>query len=218
MNKKEKILIVGAGLCGSMLALRMAQRGYQVVVYESRSDLRKSDISAGRSINLALSNRGLKALRMAGVEEKARELCIPMKGRLMHDAASNTFESNYSGRQGVFINSISRGDLNGLLLTEAEKYSKKPELPLNFRQLFVNGKRAVRARYPNAELDNPFLYSVANTKNEVQIPVGKIKKSWGQESDAQVNLVPRWRFFNQWNDVTAVDIEKSVIKLFLAQS
>jgi len=123
MNKKEKILIVGAGLCGSMLALRMAQRGYQVVVYESRSDLRKSDISAGRSINLALSNRGLKALRMAGIEEKARELCIPMKGRLMHDEASNTFESNYSGRQGEFINSISRGDLNGLLLTEAEKYS-----------------------------------------------------------------------------------------------
>ena len=123
MNKKEKILIVGAGLCGSMLALRMAQRGYQVVVYESRSDLRKSDISVGRSINLALSNRGLKALRMAGVEEKARELCIPMKGRLMHDVASNTFESNYSGRQGEFINSISRGDLNGLLLTEAEKYS-----------------------------------------------------------------------------------------------
>ena len=123
MNKKEKILIVGAGLCGSMLALRMAQRGYQVVVYESRSDLRKSDISAGRSINLALSNRGLKALRMAGVEEKARELCIPMKGRLMHDVASNTFESNYSGRQGEFINSISRGDLNGLLLNEAEKYS-----------------------------------------------------------------------------------------------
>ncbi|MDB2684618.1 FAD-dependent monooxygenase [Flavobacteriaceae bacterium] len=123
MNKKEKILIVGAGLCGSMLALRMAQRGYQVVVYESRSDLRKSDISAGRSINLALSNRGLKALRMAGIEEKARELCIPMKGRLMHDVASNTFESNYSGRQGEFINSISREDLNGLLLTEAEKYS-----------------------------------------------------------------------------------------------
>ena len=123
MNKKEKILIVGAGLCGSMLALRMAQRGYQVVVYESRFDLRKSDISAGRSINLALSNRGLKALRMAGIEEKARELCIPMKGRLMHDVASNTFESNYSGRQGEFINSISRGDLNGLLLTEAEKYS-----------------------------------------------------------------------------------------------
>ena len=51
-------------------------------------------------------------------------------------------------------------------------------MPLNFRELFVNGKRAIRARYPNAQLENPFLYSVANTKNEVQIPVGKIKKSW----------------------------------------
>ena len=123
MNKKEKILIVGAGLCGSLLALRMAQRGYQVEVYESRSDLRNSVISAGRSINLSLSDRGLKALRMAGLEKKARSLCIPMKGRLMHDAASSTFESNYSGRQGECINSISRGNLNGLLLTEAEKYS-----------------------------------------------------------------------------------------------
>ena len=96
---------------------------------------------------------------------------------------------------------------------EAEKYLKRPEMPLNFRELFVNGKRAIRARYPNAQLENPFLYSVANTKNEVQIPVGKIKKSWGDEPDAQINLVPRWRFFNQWNDVTSVDIEKSVIKL-----
>ena len=122
MNKKEKILIVGAGLCGSLLALRMAQRGYQVVVYERRSDLRESDISAGRSINLSLSDRGLKALRMAGVEDKAKELCIPMKGRLMHDAKSNTFESNYSGRPGECINSISRGNLNSLLLSEAEKH------------------------------------------------------------------------------------------------
>ena len=129
MNKKEKILIVGAGLCGSLLALRMAQRGYQVEVYESRSDLRNSVISAGRSINLSLSDRGLKALRMAGLEKKARALCIPMKGRLMHDAASNTFESNYSGRQGECINSISRGNLNGLLLTEAERY---PNVNIHF--------------------------------------------------------------------------------------
>lgn len=122
MGKKENILIIGAGLCGSLLALRLAQRGYQVEVYESRPDLRISDISAGRSINLALSDRGLKALRLAGVEKKAREICIPMYGRLMHDTQGNTFESNYSGREGEYINSISRGDLNGILLTEAEKH------------------------------------------------------------------------------------------------
>lgn len=122
MNTKENVLIIGAGLCGSLLALRLAQRGYQVEVYESRTDSRKSDISAGRSINLALSDRGLKALRLVGVEEKVREICIPMKGRMMHDTSSNTFESNYSGREGECINSISRVDLNCLLLTEAENH------------------------------------------------------------------------------------------------
>ncbi|CAM1349449.1 FAD-dependent oxidoreductase [Tenacibaculum crassostreae] len=122
MNKKDNILIIGAGLCGSLLALRLAQRGYKVSVYESRPDLRITDISAGRSINLALSDRGFKALRLAGVEKKAREICIPMYGRLIHDIEGNTFASNYSGRADEYINSISRGDLNGILLTEAEKH------------------------------------------------------------------------------------------------
>ncbi|WP_440069413.1 FAD-dependent monooxygenase [Tenacibaculum discolor] len=122
MSKKDNIVIIGAGLCGSLLALRLAQRGYKVAMYESRPDLRVTDISAGRSINLALSDRGFKALRLCGVEEKAREICIPMYGRLMHDREGNTFASNYSGREGEYINSISRGDLNGILLTEAEKH------------------------------------------------------------------------------------------------
>ena len=122
MTKKDNVLIIGAGLCGSLLALRLAQRGYTVNVYESRPDLRTTDISAGRSINLALSDRGLKAMRLAGVEDKVKPLCIPMYGRLIHDTKGNTFPSNYSGREGEFINSISRGELNGLLLTEADLY------------------------------------------------------------------------------------------------
>ena len=122
MNKKDNIVIIGAGLCGSLLALRLAQRGYKVEVFESRPDLRSTDISAGRSINLALSDRGFKALRLAGVEDKVREICIPMYGRLVHDTDGNTFASNYSGREGEYINSISRGDLNGILLTEAETH------------------------------------------------------------------------------------------------
>ncbi|WP_299253959.1 NAD(P)/FAD-dependent oxidoreductase [uncultured Lacinutrix sp.] len=122
MSKKENIVIIGAGLCGSLLALRLAQRGYTVNVYESRPDLRTTDISAGRSINLALSDRGLKAMRLAGVEDKVKPLCIPMYGRLIHDIEGNTFPSNYSGRDNEYINSISRGELNGLLLTEADSY------------------------------------------------------------------------------------------------
>ena len=122
MSKKDNILIIGSGLCGSLLALRLAQRGYTVNVYESRPDLRTTDISAGRSINLALSDRGLKAMRLAGVEDKVKPLCIPMFGRLIHDIEGNTFPSNYSGRDNEYINSISRGELNGLLLTEADSY------------------------------------------------------------------------------------------------
>ena len=84
-HKKQNILIIGAGLCGSLLALRLGQRGYNVSVYEMRPDLRKADISAGRSINLAFSNRGIKAIRLVGLENKVKPLCIPMHGRMIHD-------------------------------------------------------------------------------------------------------------------------------------
>ena len=121
MTKKDNILIIGAGLCGSLLALRMAQRGYKVPLVEKRPDLRKAEQDAGRSINLSLSDRGLKGLRLAGVEEEAKKQCIPMHGRMIHDKQGNTFLSKYSGRQNEFINSISRPGLNMLLLDAAEK-------------------------------------------------------------------------------------------------
>ena len=117
----QNILIIGAGLCGSLLALRMAQRGFQVSLVEKRPDLRKITQDAGRSINLALSDRGLRGLQLAGVEEEAKKLCIPMNGRMIHDKAGNTFLSPYSGRKDEYINSISRPGLNMLLLDEAEK-------------------------------------------------------------------------------------------------
>ncbi|WP_298760772.1 NAD(P)/FAD-dependent oxidoreductase [uncultured Psychroserpens sp.] len=120
--KQQNILIIGAGLCGSLLALRMGQRGYNVTVYEMRPDLRKTDISAGRSINLAFSDRGNKAMKLVGIEDKVEALCIPMNGRMLHDKDGNTFLSNYSGRDHEYINSISRGGLNALLLDEAEKH------------------------------------------------------------------------------------------------
>lgn len=122
MKNKQNILIIGAGLCGSLLALRLGQRGYHVSVYEMRPDLRKVDISAGRSINLAFSDRGNKAMKLVGIEDKVKALCIPMNGRMIHDKHGHTILSNYSGRNHEHINSISRGELNGLLLTKAEKH------------------------------------------------------------------------------------------------
>ncbi len=120
--KQQNILIIGAGLCGSLLALRLGQRGYHVTVYEMRPDLRKTDISAGRSINLSFSDRGNKAMKLVGLEDQVKALCIPMNGRMLHDREGNTFLSNYSGRNYEYINSISRGELNALLLNEAEKH------------------------------------------------------------------------------------------------
>ena len=119
--KRGKIAIAGAGLCGTMMAIRLAEYGYQIDLYERRTDLRKTDISAGRSINLALSDRGLKALDMIGLKEKVSEEIIPMHGRMIHPSEGENAMYSYSGRKGEYINSVSRGGLNMTLLDEAEK-------------------------------------------------------------------------------------------------
>ena len=141
-NKKENILIIGAGLCGSLLALRLAQRGYKVDVYENRPDLRDKNISAGKSINLALSDRGFKALRLVGIEKEVRKICIPMYGRLIHNIEGDTFISNYSGRKGEYINSISRNHLNIILLNQAEKH-KNVKIHFNKKCTSVNIENTV---------------------------------------------------------------------------
>ncbi|SHG46020.1 FAD-dependent oxidoreductase [Flagellimonas flava] len=127
--KKDKVLIIGAGLCGSLLAIKMAQKGYQVEVHEKLPDMRKHDLDAGRSINLALSDRGLRALRSADLEHEVLSQCIDMNGRMIHNVDGSTRMSNYSGRQGEKINSVSRPGLNKLLLDKAEHF---PNVDIHF--------------------------------------------------------------------------------------
>src|SRR4051812_16999371 len=112
--------IIGSGLVGSLWAIFLAQRGYQVRVYEKRPDMRKQDIGGGRSINLAMSDRGLRALHTVGLEEEIRKMAIPMHGRMIHHADGRTDLQPY-GEKGQYINSISRGGLNQLLMTKAEQ-------------------------------------------------------------------------------------------------
>ena len=119
--KKNKIIIVGAGLCGSLLAVRMAQRGFKVAIYEKLPDMRKNVLDAGRSINLALSNRGLLALESVGLKDRILKECIPMRGRLIHPLGGEPFMSPYSGRSEDYINSVSRPGLNQVLIEEADK-------------------------------------------------------------------------------------------------
>ena len=124
MNKKnaKNITIVGAGLAGSLMAILLAKRGFEVEVYEWRPDMRKVNISAGKSINLALSERGLRALRLVGMDDFIMREVVPMKGRLVHNADGTKSLQKYSGREGNFINSVSRGGLNKALMTKAEEY------------------------------------------------------------------------------------------------
>ncbi len=117
---KKEITIVGAGLVGSLLSIYLAKRGHKVKVYERRSDIRKEKIAAGRSINLALSDRGLLALEKVGLAEEIKKISIPMHGRFIHNLDGTTAFQPY-GKEGQFINSVSRGELNKRLMDIAEE-------------------------------------------------------------------------------------------------
>lgn len=137
MKSQQNILIIGAGLCGSLLALRLAQRGYSVQIVEKRSDLRKTKIHSGRSINLAFSNRGAKAMKLAGIQDKVDELLIPMYGRMIHEKNGESRLYPYSGLKEEYISAVPRTKLNDLLLTEAEKM-KNVEISFDLECLEVN--------------------------------------------------------------------------------
>lgn len=98
---------------------------------EKRPDLRKESVDSGRSINLAFSDRGMKGLRLAGLDKKVLPLCIPMRGRMIHPENGAQFMSPYSGRDHEYINSISREDLNIMLLDECDKM---PDISIFFNQ------------------------------------------------------------------------------------
>ncbi len=113
--------IVGAGLVGSLWAVYLSKAGYKVTIVERRSDLRKADISAGKSINLALSERGWKAFKTVGVEKEIEPIAIPVHGRTMHDLEGNLTYQPY-GQEGQAIYSVSRAGINCKMMDIAEKY------------------------------------------------------------------------------------------------
>ncbi|HLG33285.1 MAG TPA: NAD(P)/FAD-dependent oxidoreductase, partial [Bacteroidia bacterium] len=117
----NKITIIGAGLVGSLLSIYLSKRGYKVSVYEKRPDLRKNRISAGKSINLALSDRGWRGLEGVGIADEIRKVAIPMKGRIIHNTDGKINFQPY-GKEGQAIYSVSRGGLNCVLMDLAEKH------------------------------------------------------------------------------------------------
>ncbi len=136
--------IVGAGLVGSLWAIYLSKAGYKVTIVERRPDIRKAEISAGKSINLALSTRGWKALDTVGVGDEIREIAIPMPGRMMHDLKGNLTFQPY-GKEGQAIYSVSRGGVNAKMMDIAEKHGNA--------QIFYN------ERCYKADLENGIIYT-----------------------------------------------------------
>ncbi len=121
MEQSKSAIIVGAGLVGSLWAVYLSKAGYKVTIYERRPDIRKAEISAGKSINLALSKRGWTALDAVGVGDEIRKIAIPMYGRIMHDLEGNLTHQPY-GKEGEAIYSVSRGGVNARMMDIAEEY------------------------------------------------------------------------------------------------
>ena len=121
LGDRGPIVVVGAGPAGALMAIYLARQGCDVTVYESRPDIRRVDIGAGRSINLALATRGIVPLVDVGVIDRVDAITIPMRGRMIHagDSTEPALQP-YGTRPHEVIHSVSRRDLNAILLDAAE--------------------------------------------------------------------------------------------------
>jgi kynurenine 3-monooxygenase len=122
-NTGTTVNIVGAGLAGALLAVLLARRGLAVTLYERRPDPRQARPERGRSINLALAARGIRALERAGVMERVRPLTIAMRGRMVHGRSGASSLQPYGQREHEVIYSVGRADLNRVLIEEALRHA-----------------------------------------------------------------------------------------------
>jgi kynurenine 3-monooxygenase len=129
--RAQSLSVVGAGLAGALLALLLARRGLSVTLFERRADPRQSAPERGRSINLALAARGMRALERAGVMDEVRPLLIPMRGRMVHERSGRAALQPYGQREHEVIWSVGRAALNRVLIEAATRHG---QVSVRFRQ------------------------------------------------------------------------------------
>src|SRR5438477_713576 len=117
-----KFVLIGSGLAGGLLASYFVRRGYEVDLYERRGDPREGNIVGGRSINLAVSTRGIHALEQLGIADEVLRHAIPMRGRMIHDKSGNLHFAPYDVDPNKHINSIGRASLNTAVIEAAHRY------------------------------------------------------------------------------------------------
>ena len=183
---EKEAVVVGAGLVGALWSVYLVNLGYKVSIYETRSDIQKAEIKAGKSINLALSDRGWNALKYAGVVDLIRPIAIPMTGRVMHSTKGELTYQPY-GKEGQAIFSVSRGDLN----------KKMVEIALSKGAKIYYNHKCIDANTNKGEL--VFL----NTENNEQV---KVKSSLIFGADgafsrvryAGMQRLPRFNYSQQY--------------------
>src|ERR1700675_2435565 len=127
-----KFTLIGSGLAGGLLAAYFGRRGYEVDLYERRADPRAGNFVGGRSINLALSTRGIHALQQLGIADEVLRHAIPMRGRMIHDKSGNLHFAPYDRDPKNHINSIGRAALNTTVIEAAQRY---PNVRVMFNHL-----------------------------------------------------------------------------------
>jgi kynurenine 3-monooxygenase len=130
-----KFILIGSGLAGGLLAAYLGRRGYDVDLYERRADPREGNIVGGRSINLAISTRGIHALEQIGIADEALQHAIPMRGRMIHDKSGALHFTPYDVDPNKCINSIGRAALNTTLIEAAQRY---PNVRVHFNHKCVD--------------------------------------------------------------------------------
>src|SRR3954453_22207764 len=119
----EKFTLIGSGLAGGLLAAFLGRRGYEVELFERRADPRAGNFVGGRSINLALSTRGIHALEQLGIADEVLQHAIPMRGRLIHDRDGALHFAPYDRDPAKYINSIGRASLNTAVIEAAQRHA-----------------------------------------------------------------------------------------------
>jgi len=179
----NKITIVGAGLAGSLLSVYLAKKGFEVNVYERRPDMRKENIGGGKSINLALSTRGIHALKEVGMFDEIKKIAIPMFGRMIHSVEGELNFQRYGKDDSEFINAVSREELNKSLMNLA---ATNPKVKFHFNE------RCNGVNFSNAEVSfhNEKTDEVSRVKSDVVIATD------GATSAVRMEMlkVPRFNF------------------------
>jgi kynurenine 3-monooxygenase len=149
----DKFVLIGSGLAGGLLAAYFGRRGCEVDLYERRADPRAGNFVGGRSINLALSTRGIHALEQLGIADEVLRHAIPMRGRMIHDKSGALHFSPYDRDPNKHINSIGRAALNSTVIEAAQRY---PNVRVHFNH-----------RCTEVDLDPPLAHLLNTETNQV---------------------------------------------------